>query len=128
MFFTLFSFHLLFMEKENQAFFYLRDYVFHYLKKIDPQHEYVCKDSEHSFLFIRKQSYLLCMNKDFADSIYFAEVQIDWNETMWFPSVKKDSFKKLNIEELRDYISHNVGSLTEIKDLLKLNKPKDSDD
>jgi hypothetical protein len=108
------------MEKENPAFFYLKDYIFHYLKKFDPQREYICIDKSNSFLFITQRSYLLCMKKDFADSIFFAEVQIDWNETLWFPSVKKDTFNKLNVEELRDYISHNVGSQTEIRSLLKI--------
>ena len=106
----------------NYEFDYLKDFVFAYLKKIDPKNIYYCKENSASFLFIKAQSFLLCENKDFTDSIYFCEVQIDWNSKAFFPLVKKDVFAKLDSQELRNYISENISSMMEIKRLLKLDK------
>ena len=112
----------------NYDFYYLKEYIMGYLRVVDPGTHYILKENEHSFIFITEKNSLFCLNKSFTDSIFFCEVQIDWHKELSFPFIKKDSFNKLDIQELRKYISDNVRSHTEIKDLLNLKTKKNHGD
>jgi hypothetical protein len=108
-------------EDFNYEYDYLKDFVIAYLASVDSKNSYQCRENGSSFLFIKSLNFILCEEKDFHDSMFFAEVHIDWNHTQFFPVIRKDSFGKINVKDLRDYIAENISSLTEIQRLLKLN-------